>query len=93
MSGSTIDPSDIAVCFYGDLFRHDPEAVDSGHWTSTRAGVEDVLVETVGHYNIRDTLTQLAGRQTYERTCRARPIRWRNQDGFPTHSAAGWRNG
>jgi pimeloyl-ACP methyl ester carboxylesterase len=65
--GSTIDPSDISVCFYGDLFRHDPEAVDSGHWTSTRAGVEDALVETVGHDTL-DTLTQLAGRQTYERT-------------------------
>ena len=54
--GSTIDPSDIAVCFYGDLFRRDPEAVDSGHWTSTRAGVEDALVETVGHDTL-DTLT------------------------------------
>jgi hypothetical protein len=65
--GSTIDPADISVCFYGDLFRHDPEAVDSRHWTSTRAGVEDALVETVGHDTL-DTLTQLAGRQTYERT-------------------------
>ena len=65
--GHTIDPNDVLMCFYGDLFRRDPEAVDSEQWVSTRAGVEDTLTEVVGEDTLQ-ALSQLAGRQTYERT-------------------------
>ncbi len=65
--GHTIDPDDVSICFYGDLFRRDPETVDDDRWAATRAGVEDSLTETLGEATL-DSLTHLAGRQTYERT-------------------------
>jgi len=65
--GRTIDPDDISICFYGDLFRRDPEVIDSEQWEATRAGVEDALTEDAGE-DALNALSQLAGRQTYERT-------------------------
>lgn len=65
--GRTIDPTDVSICFYGDLFRRDPSVIDSDRWAETRAGVEDSLIETFGQDSL-DGLTRLAGRQTYERT-------------------------
>jgi pimeloyl-ACP methyl ester carboxylesterase len=65
--GRSIGPNEISVCFYGDLFRRDPEVVGAEQWAATRAGVEDTLTETVGE-DALEQLAQLAGRQTYERT-------------------------
>ena len=65
--GRTIDPDDVSICFYGDLFRRDPEVIDSEQWAATRAGVEDALTEVAGEDTLH-ALSQLAGRQTYERT-------------------------
>lgn len=44
-AGRTIDPDDVSICFSGDLFRRDPEVIDSEQWAATRAGVEDTLTE------------------------------------------------
>lgn len=66
-AGRTIDPAEVSVCFYGDLFRRDPEQGDSETWDDTKAGVEDALTGALGE-NALSALTELAGRQTYERT-------------------------
>jgi pimeloyl-ACP methyl ester carboxylesterase len=65
--GRTVDPDDVSICFYGDLFRRDPEVIDSDRWAATRAGAEDALTEAVGEDALH-ALSRLAGRQTYERT-------------------------
>lgn len=65
--GRSIDPADVSICFYGDLFRHDPERLDVEQWAATRAGIEDALTDLVGEGAL-EALTQLAGRQTYDRT-------------------------
>lgn len=66
-AGRTIDPAEVSVCFYGDLFRRDPEHGDSQTWDGTKAGVEDALTEALGE-DALSALTTIAGRQTYERT-------------------------
>lgn len=66
-AGRTIDPAEVSVCFCGDLFRRDPERGESETWDDTKAGVEDALRETLGE-NALSALTELVGRQTYERT-------------------------
>ncbi len=65
--GRTIDPAEVSICFYGDLFRRDPEVVADEQWRVARAGVEDGLAELVGD-DALEVLAQLAGRQTAERT-------------------------
>jgi pimeloyl-ACP methyl ester carboxylesterase len=65
--GRSIDPDDVSVCFYGDLFRRDPEVVGDEQWTAARVGAEDALTELLGG-DALDGLARLAGRHTYERT-------------------------
>ena len=65
--GRTIDPNDVSVCFYGDLFRRDPEIVGDEQWSAARAGAQDLLTETFGDDALQ-RLAQLAGSQTYQRT-------------------------
>jgi pimeloyl-ACP methyl ester carboxylesterase len=65
-AGADIDPDDVDVCFYGDLFRHDPETGPAPD-EQTRAGIADMLHETLGE----DTLALLgeaAGKAAFERT-------------------------
>jgi pimeloyl-ACP methyl ester carboxylesterase len=38
-----IEDDDVAVCFYGDLFRHDPEQDDLDAFERSRAGVAEML--------------------------------------------------
>lgn len=66
-AGRSIEPQEVAVCFYGDLFRRDPETDDPERWDTARAGVADMLAEIAGP-DALSHLEQLAGRQTYERT-------------------------
>lgn len=65
--GRSIEPHDVAICFYGDLFRRDPEAVGDEQWAAARSGAEEVLTDVLGD-DALEHLAQLAGRQTYERT-------------------------
>ena len=66
-AGQTIEPADVSVCFYGDLFRRDPELIDADQWASTRAGVEEALTANFGE-DALESLAQLAGRHVKERT-------------------------
>ncbi len=61
-AGAEVDADDVAVCFYGDLFRRDPESPDQPDET-TRAGVADLLHETLGDDGL-DALAQAAGKAT-----------------------------
>ena len=65
--GRSIDPDDVSICFYGDLFRRDPELIGDEEWATTRAGAEDVLTQVAGEDTLA-SLVRLAGRQTYDRT-------------------------
>lgn len=65
-AGAEVDADDVAVCFYGDLFRRDPESPDQPD-EATRAGVADMLHETLGDGGL-DALAQAAGRATFDRT-------------------------
>ena len=65
-AGADVDPDDVAVCFYGDLFRRDPESPDQVD-ERTRAGVADMLHETLGDDGLA-ALGQAAGKATFDRT-------------------------
>lgn len=65
--GATIDESDVAVCFYGDLFRRDPQAADAEAFEQSRAGAAEILSSLGGGFDI-DVLSQAAGDAAYERT-------------------------
>ena len=47
--GVAIDADDVAVCFYGDLFRLDPETVDADAWQASRAGTAERIVASSSH--------------------------------------------
>lgn len=65
-AGADVDPSDVDVCFYGDLFRRDPENGPPED-AATRAGIADMLHETMGDDGLA-ALGQAAGKATFERT-------------------------
>lgn len=65
-AGGDVEPSDVDVCFYGDIFRHDPESGTDPDET-TRAGIADMLHETMGD-DALELLGQAAGKATFERT-------------------------
>ncbi len=65
--GLSVDPDDVAVCFYGDLFRHDAEKVDPDEWEAAREGAAEMLDE-VGGEEALGFLSQAAGTAAYERT-------------------------
>lgn len=64
--GAEVAADDVDVCFYGDLFRRDPESPDQPD-DATRAGVADMLQETLGDDGLT-ALEQAAGRATFDRT-------------------------
>ena len=63
----SLDPADVAVCFYGDLFRLDPEAIDVEEWETSRAGTEELLAGLGGPGGL-EMLEQAAGKATFDRT-------------------------
>jgi pimeloyl-ACP methyl ester carboxylesterase len=65
--GASIDDGDFAVCFYGDLFRHDPEREDPDAVAATRAGAAELLASLPGG-DVLDHLQAQAGAAMYDRT-------------------------
>jgi hypothetical protein len=65
--GRTLDPDDVDVCFYGDLFRLDLATLDVEQWESSRAGAEDMLSAMGGDSGLA-FLEQAAGKAAYDRT-------------------------
>src|SRR5271154_2937930 len=64
--GVEIEADDVAVCFYGDLFRHHPGTDEERQLEQSRAGVADMLSE-MGSDAIA-ALSQAAGEATFDRT-------------------------
>src|SRR4051812_32487428 len=65
--GATMADDDVSVCFYGDLFRRDPEAGDAASFEQSRAGVADML-SNLGDGLGLDAISQAAGDAAFERT-------------------------
>jgi pimeloyl-ACP methyl ester carboxylesterase len=65
--GADVAADDVAVCFYGDLFRLDPETVDEDQWQRTRAGASDMLEGLVGDGGL-EAISQAASSAAFERT-------------------------
>lgn len=63
----SIDADDVAVCFYGDMFRLDLATLDMDEWQRSRAGAEDLLAQ-IGGADALDFLSQAAGKAAYDRT-------------------------
>ena len=69
--GCSVEPRDVEVCFYGDLFRLDPETLDADHWEATRSGAAEMLTAFAGEGGSGDlatTLGQAANQAAWERT-------------------------
>lgn len=65
--GESITADEVDVCFYGDLFRRDPEDERDSEFESSRAGVADALHSVLGDDAI-SMLQQAANAAVYERT-------------------------
>ena len=65
--GAAIDPDDVAVCFYGDLYRLDLSQITVEEWNKSRAGAEETLSQFGGENGL-DFLGQAAGKYAYDRT-------------------------
>ena len=65
--GRAIDADDVAVCFYGDLFRLDPQTLDLDGWEESRAGAADMMAQMGGEKAV-EFLSQAAGTAAYDRT-------------------------
>jgi pimeloyl-ACP methyl ester carboxylesterase len=65
--GVAIDPDEVAVCFYGDLYRLDLSQTTEEEWKAQRAGAEELLSEFGGDNGL-DFLSQAAGKYAYDRT-------------------------
>ena len=66
----TIDEADVAICFYGDLFRLDPETIDRADWEQSRAGTEEFLRDRItdsgGLESLEKAVNQAAWRRTVD---------------------------
>lgn len=62
-----VDEDDVAVCFYGDLFRRDPEAGDVEAFEQSRAGVVELLSQLAGD-SLGEALGQAASDAAFDRT-------------------------
>lgn len=65
--GKTVDERDVDVCFYGDLFRNDPETVNQQAWQQSRAGTAEMLSNLSGGGGL-EQLGQAVNQATWERT-------------------------
>lgn len=65
--GVEVDEQDVAVCFYGDLFRRDPESADLEAFEQSRAGVAEMLSKLAGD-TLGDALGQAASEAAFDRT-------------------------
>ncbi len=64
--GVEVEADDVAVCFYGDLFRHHPGSEEDRQLAQSRAGVADMLTEVGGDAIV--ALSQAAGEAMFDRT-------------------------
>jgi pimeloyl-ACP methyl ester carboxylesterase len=65
--GQSIAAEEVEVCFYGDLFRRDPEDDRDTEFESSRAGVADALHNLLGS-DVIETLEQAANAAVFDRT-------------------------
>ena len=65
--GVEVDDDDVAVAFYGDLFRRDPESAHDPGWESARAGVADMLTQLAPEGTL-EALGQAANEAVFDRT-------------------------
>lgn len=65
--GATVDPDDVGVVFYGDLFRNDPEVPDSELYMSTRQEVA-LSLEALGDSDVLGVVNQAANNAAFDRT-------------------------
>jgi pimeloyl-ACP methyl ester carboxylesterase len=65
--GVVVDDPDVDICFYGDLFRRDPDAPDADAFVQSRAGVADLLANLGADAGL-EALGQAASEATFDRT-------------------------
>jgi hypothetical protein len=65
--GVEVAEGDVAVCFYGDLFRRRPGTAAEERLARSRAGIADALEELAGGGAI-EALQQAAGQAVFDRT-------------------------
>src|SRR5215813_8604627 len=65
--GATVDDDDVAVCFYGDLFRRAPGTEADARLEQSRAGIAEALTELAGEDAIA-ALGQAANDAAFDRT-------------------------
>src|SRR5262249_36140816 len=65
--GIEVGDRDVAVCFYGDLFRRRPGTEAEERLEQSRAGIADALESAVGEDALQ-ALQQAAGQAVFDRT-------------------------
>src|SRR6476469_6836880 len=65
--GIEVDDADVAVCFYGDLFRRRPGTDEEQRLEQSRAGIADALSDLSGGDAVA-VLGQAAGEAAFDRT-------------------------
>jgi pimeloyl-ACP methyl ester carboxylesterase len=65
--GVEVGDDDVAVAFYGDLFRRDPETAEDPGWATARAGVADMLTGLAPDGAL-EALGQAANEAVFDRT-------------------------
>ncbi len=63
-----IDEADVEICFYGDLFRIDPETIDQEAWQKSRAGTAELLQGLAGDSDGMEAIGQAVSQAAWERT-------------------------
>jgi pimeloyl-ACP methyl ester carboxylesterase len=63
----SVDADDVAVCFYGDMFRLDLATLDLEDWERSRSGAEELLGGFAGA-DALEFLNEAAGQAAYDRT-------------------------
>ena len=65
--GVEVSDDEVAVCFYGDLFRRDPQVGDDETFQQSRAGVAEMLSGLGGGVGL-EALSQAASEAAFDRT-------------------------
>ncbi len=63
----SIEADDVAVCFYGDMFRLDLATLDFEDWERSQSGAEELLGDFAGA-DALEFLNEAAGQSAYDRT-------------------------
>lgn len=65
--GATIEDHEVAICFYGDLFRKDPQSAHAERFEQSRAGVAEMLAHLAEGPGL-EALSQAASDAAFDRT-------------------------